>query len=197
VNLTAVGPAEAVRRNYAESLETWRIACGSGVPSLAADVGPGAGFPGLVAAAVSPACRFHLVEPLKKRARFLVVAAEELGLANVEVHPVRAEEAGRGSLREVADVVLARAVAALPELLEYAAPIASLGGRLVLPKGQAARSEVVAAEHAAAVLGVVLVGIQPMRSEVSDTPWVVVYRKAAPTPGAYPRRAGVPAGRPL
>lgn len=197
VNLTSVGPAEAVRRNYAESLETWRIACGHGAPSVAVDVGPGAGFPGLVAAVVSPACQVHLVEPLKKRSRFLVAAVEELGLVGVAVHPVRAEEAGRGALRQTADVVVARAVAALPELLEYVAPLASLGGHLVLPKGQSAPGEVAAAAYAAAVLGVGLAGIEPMRTEVSDTPWAVVYRKIAPTPDAYPRREGIPRRRPL
>ncbi len=199
VRVTAVASDEAVRRQYAESLELLRIAedhtVGSGSPLV--DVGSGGGFPGLVIAIVRPELEVHLVEPLQKRARLLAEMAAELGLRNVTVHPVRAEEAGRGQLRDSAAVVTARAVAELRELLEYTAPLAAPGGLLVFPKGSAFKEELDGAAAAMQELACDYQGFVPMRPEVSETLGLALFRKRAETPSRYPRRAGMPAKRPL
>lgn len=191
-------PAEAlVRRQYAESLELLRMVLERTQPRRVVDVGSGGGFPGIVFAVVMPSVEVHLVEPLQKRARLLREVAGELGLGNVLVHAVRAEEAGRGELRDSAGVVTARAVAELRELLEYTAPLAGQGGILALPKGSGAREEVEQAESAATKLHCGYTGVERMRPVVSETLSVVFYEKRGATAGAYPRRAGVPGKRPL
>jgi 16S rRNA (guanine527-N7)-methyltransferase len=161
------------------------------------DVGSGGGFPGLVLASVAPTTEVVLIEPLQKRARLLQEMAGELALANVTVLPVRAEEAGQSPLRESAYIVTARAVAPLPELLEYTAPMARVGGVLVLPKGSGLDAELEAAHHAEEVLGVEFRGTHAMRPEISETLVIALFAKVSQTPAAYPRRPGVAAKRPL
>jgi 16S rRNA (guanine527-N7)-methyltransferase len=197
--VTSVAPEEAVQRHYAESLETWRIVleCVPRPPRLVVDVGSGGGFPGLVMACVAPDTRFELVEPLQKRARMLSEWSEALGLANVGVHPLRAEEAGRGPLRHSADLVVARAVASLSELLEYTAPFAAEGARVCLPKGSAWAEELAGSEPARRELGTSFLERVPMRPEISALVSVLVFEQARLVPKPYPRRPGVPGKRPL
>ncbi len=197
VRVSAVGAEEAVRRQYAESLELWRIVEEAGGGEMLVDVGSGGGFPGIVIAALRPGVEVHLVEPLKKRARFRDAAVVALRLPNVTVHAVRAEEAGRSMLRDAAAVVTARAVAELRELLEYTAPLAAPGGLIALPKGSSTREEIAGARDAVKALNCKLAGIERMRPEVSETISVVLVRKVGTTPAQLPRRAGVPAKRPL
>ncbi|MEO8538346.1 MAG: 16S rRNA (guanine(527)-N(7))-methyltransferase RsmG [bacterium] len=197
--VTSVSAEEAVQRHYAESLEIWRIAVESAPLhlELVADIGSGGGFPGLVMACISPDIRFALVEPLQKRARLLLDAAAEMGLRNVEVVALRAEEAGRGNLREAADVVVARAVAPLPELLEYTVPFARGGGIIALPKGSGLEAELAGARRAGHILGAGYLETTPMRPSISETLSVAVFRKDRPTPKTYPRRPGMPRQKPL
>lgn len=197
--VTSVDPAEAVQRHYAESLEIWRLLLdhGGAGAQLVVDVGSGGGFPGMVAAAVSPETRFVLVEPLKKRARLLEELAIELGLNNVDVLALRAEEAGRGACRDAAGIVTARAVAQLAELLEYTAPLARDGGIIGLPKGSALESELATSAKACHVLGCRFLETVAMRPEVSATLSIALFRKAGRTHEAYPRRPGMPHQKPL
>jgi len=197
IRATAVDSSRMVRRHFAESLELLRIALEGGFEPPAVDVGSGAGFPGLVIAAVFPDWEVHLIEPQRKRARLLAEIARCLELPNVVVHAVRAEEAGRGSLRERAKGVTARAVAPLPELLEYTAPLAAVGAPLVLPKGSRFREELEGSARALRQLGVAYEGAIPMRPQISETIVVLRFRKIEPTPQRYPRRPGLPAKRPL
>lgn len=197
--VTSVDPADVVQRHYAESLEIWRLLLdrAGGGAGLVVDVGSGGGYPGMVAAAVSPETRFVLVEPLKKRARLLEQLAGELGLANVEVLALRAEEAGRGAFRDSADIVTARAVAQLAELLEYTAPLARAGGLVGLPKGSALEAELATSAKACHVLGCTFLETVAMRPEISATLSIALFRKAGRTHAAYPRRAGMPHQKPL
>lgn len=197
VRVTSVAPGDMVRRQYAESLELLRLCPEIVSAAVLADVGSGGGYPGMVAAVVLPATRVHLVEPLRKRARLLEEMAAELGLANVTVHAVRAEESGRGPLRDACEAVTARAVAGLRELLEYTAPLCAVGGTLALPKGSALAGEVDAAATAMAALGCEFVEARPMRPEVAAQVTVAVLRKTAPTGERYPRRPGMAGKRPL
>ena len=187
-----------VQRHYAESLELLRIAEEGGVdPATLVDVGSGGGYPGLVLAIARPDSAVHLVEPLQKRARLLEAIAADLGLPNVTVHAIRAEEAGRGPLRDSATLVTARAVAALPELLEYTAPLAARGGWLAFPKGSSHPEELALAQRAMSELACEQRAIVPMRPEISTAVSVLLFEKAGPTPERYPRRPGMPAKRPL
>ncbi len=199
--VTAVEEAAVVQRQYAESLELLRLmeaaGDGWGEAVVYADVGPGGGWPGLVIACARPAWEVHLVEPLQKRARFLERAADALGLANVRVHAERAEAAGRGPLRERCTLVTARAVAEVRVALEYAAPLATVGGVVALPKGSRLEAELGAAGEAMRCLGCELAGTVAMREGVNPAVRVAMFRKVAPCPDAFPRRAGVPEKRPL
>lgn len=197
VRVTSVPPEEMVRRHFAESLELWQVMLRRGPYDAVADVGSGGGWPGLVIAIVAPDVRVHLVEPLKKRAGLLRSMAEVLGLENVQVHPVRAEVLGRGDLRASMAAVTARAVARLPVLLEYVAPLAREGGLVALPRGSSARDDAAEVGAVATELGLRFEAIEPMRAEVSTTGQVVTYTKAGTTPERYPRRPGIPEKRPL
>lgn len=197
VRVTAVPPEASVGRLYAESLELLRIAVEHGASGPVVDVGSGGGFPGLVVAIVREDWDVALVESLEKRAALLSEMATALGLTNVTVHAARAEQAGRGPLRDSAGLVTARAVAELRELLEYTAPFAAPGGVLALPKGSGLPAEVDAAATAMEELAVAEPMTVAMREEVSATPWTFLARKRGATPGRYPRRPGIPAKRPL
>jgi 16S rRNA (guanine527-N7)-methyltransferase len=195
--VTSVPPGEAVRRHFAESLEVLRLVRQQCDGATLVDVGSGGGFPGLVIAIVEPATAVHLVEPLKKRATLLAEMAAALGLGNVTVHPVRAEEAGRGPLRESAAIVTARALAPLPEALEYTVPLAGVGGLVALPRGSSLQGELRAAANALRELACRPLAPLAMRPAASATPWLLMVRKGGHTPSRYPRRAGVPGKRPL
>ncbi len=106
-----------------------------------ADVGSGAGLPGLVLAICRPDLQVALVEPLLRRTTFLTEAVEHLGLGNVEVLRDRAEGlAGRRSF----DVVTSRAVAPLDRLARWCLPLVAPGGRMLAMKGSSAADEVAA-----------------------------------------------------
>jgi 16S rRNA (guanine527-N7)-methyltransferase len=106
---------------------------------LVADVGSGAGFPGIPMAILRPDVRFVLIEPMERRANWLAeVVVPELELKNVKVLRGRAEEA---PLRNY-DVVTARAVSALPKLLRMLVPLTVQGGQVLAMKGSKAQDEI-------------------------------------------------------
>jgi 16S rRNA (guanine527-N7)-methyltransferase len=159
------------------------------------DLGSGAGVPGVTIAALRPGLRIVLVEASRRKAGFLGVVVRELRLSNTEVVNARAEVLGRDpGHREAYDAVVARALAPLPVLVEYALPLLRLGGLAVFPKGAAASDEVISASDALRILG----GASEVRPAPSPrTSPVILVRKIAPTPAAFPRRPGVPERRPL
>jgi 16S rRNA (guanine527-N7)-methyltransferase len=161
-----------------------------------ADLGAGAGLPGLVLAAVLPKARVILIEAAARKCEFLRSAATAMGLDNAEVVWARAEEWTDGIGR--CDAVAARALAAMPVLCEYAAPLLRQDGVLVAWKG--AVSETEAADEAAAAQHLGL-RAEPVRSVVpfagSERRTLRVLRKVSPTPPNYPRRAGIATKRPL
>lgn len=106
-----------------------------------ADIGSGAGLPGVVLAIARPDVQFTLVEPMERRVAWLTEQVAELGLTNVTVLRARAEEVPPAQF----DVVTARAVSALRTLLPWTAPLVRDGGELVLLKGQRADAEIDAA----------------------------------------------------
>jgi 16S rRNA (guanine527-N7)-methyltransferase len=159
------------------------------------DVGAGAGFPGVPLKIAWPAIRLTLLEATAKKAAFLEALRDALGL-EFDVVTGRAETlAHEEALRGRFDLVLARAVAALPELLELTLPFARPGGRVVTVKGSRVEAEVAAAAGAAATLGGRIFTMQ-LRVEGPDQSIVAVV-KTGETPPEYPRAPGVPHKRPL
>jgi 16S rRNA (guanine527-N7)-methyltransferase len=162
------------------------------------DIGTGAGLPGIPIKVAWPHLHLTLLESVGKKCRFLELACDALGLAGVEVVEARAEDFGRDpARRERYDLAVARAVAPLPVLLEYALPALRVGGWLAAPKGSAAPSELEAATHAIEVLGGRLRDAAPFRPPHGARQTVVLVEKIAPAPERYPRRPGIPSKRPL
>jgi 16S rRNA (guanine527-N7)-methyltransferase len=185
-----IGPREAPRLwerhllNCAGPAEL--LAPGSAV----ADVGSGAGLPGLVLAALRPDCRFVLVEPLLRRTVFLTEAVEQLGLtATVEVRRERAEQAA-ASLQ--VDDVVARAVAPLERLAGWCLPLLRPGGRLLALKGESAQQELDDARAALLAAGAADARVRDVGGErmLTAARVVVVTRsaQAAPACAAPPTR---------
>ena len=145
-----------------------------------ADVGSGAGLPGLVWAIARPDLRVVLIEPLLRRVTFLSEAVTALGLGDrVEVWRGRAEDGGPH--REQMDVVTARAVAPLDRLVGWTAPLLRPGGRLVALKGSSAVTEVDTAADAVVAAGLVDLQVVEVGAGVVDPPTTVVLarRRAA------------------
>lgn len=188
-------PAAAVDTHVADALVALALAQVREARQVA-DLGSGAGFPGLVLAAALPAADVALVESNRRKCAFLERAVEEMGLANVEVVAERAESWSGGT--GTCDVVTARALAPLPVLVEYAAPLLARDGALVAWKGRRDADEEADGAAAAAQTGLEPVEVRPVR------PWagaehlhLHLYVKVASTPNRFPRRAGMASKRPL
>lgn len=201
VNLTAITePADIEQLHFLDSLT---VALALPEPVRAGgricDVGSGAGFPGVPLKVLFPDIRLTLIESRAKRTEFLVALVAELGLEGVDVLTGRSEDlAHDAALREGFDVVVSRGVAPLRVLAELTLPFCRLGGRAVLQKKGDIQQELVQAAHALNELGGRLLKLEPVPSEVLGGQRVlVVVEKAAPAPARYPRRAGIPAKRPL
>jgi 16S rRNA (guanine527-N7)-methyltransferase len=201
INLVGdASPATVRERHFLES-----IALGAALrerealrpDSRVLDVGAGAGFPGVVLKIAWPQIRLTLIEATSKKAAFLEALTTALGFDDrVAVVADRAETLAHDpDLRAQFDLVVARAVAPLPTLLELTLPFARVGGRVATPKGERAEAEIAKASHALVELGGKLVS---MRLDVpGPTQTLVVAIKQRPTPAMYPRRPGIPAKSPL
>jgi 16S rRNA (guanine527-N7)-methyltransferase len=164
--------------------------------ALIADLGSGAGLPGLVLAAVLPDAHLVLVESASRKCDFQRSAVAAMGLVNVEVVWARAEEWTDGIGR--CDVVCARALASLPILYEYAAPLLRLQGVFVAWKAAVPAVEASDATAAATHLGLAPEAVHSVVPFAgSERRTLHVARKVAPTPPGFPRRPGIAAKRPL
>ncbi len=160
------------------------------------DIGAGAGFPGLPLKIAWPAIELTLLEATAKKTAFLQAVVDKLGLSDTRVITGRAETAAHDpALREHFDLVLARAVAPLPALVELGLPFARVGGRLITPKGSRADAEVVEAAGALRTLGG-RAFVVPFEVPGPVQKLIAVLKQAS-TPSEYPRRPGVPAKSPL
>lgn len=198
-NLTAIREPEQVRvKHFLDSLSACLVMHGSQLDRVI-DVGTGAGFPGLPLKILYPQMHLTLVESIGKKITFCEHIVTKLGLDGVEVIQMRAEELGRlGAYREQYDWAVARAVAALPVLLEYLLPLVRVDGRVLAMKGESGPAEAQTAENAARILGGHLRQLQRLNLPgVVEERYLVVIDKVAATPEKYPRRVGIPAKRPL
>jgi 16S rRNA (guanine527-N7)-methyltransferase len=202
--VTAIATRERVeQRHFVESLSVAKALVDAHIfdetSGSVIDVGAGGGFPGLPVKILLPQLRLTLLDARERTSAFQRELLQSLGIEGVEVVTARAEDAGRDpAYRERFDVVLARAMAPLPVLLELALPLLHLGGHLAAPKGSGALREIAASERALDVLGGGIVSSEPL--EVPGGVYnqrLVIVRKVHPTPARYPRRAGIPKKRPL
>lgn len=161
-----------------------------------ADLGSGAGFPGLPLAIALPHAQVSLVESNGRKCAFIDRAAAACDVDNASVVYARAEQWAEGL--GACDVVLARALAPLPVVVEYAAPLLEVGGSLLVWRGRRDVEEEAQAGRAAA-----MVGLQPS-DPVPVQPYPGVLQrhlhpmvKVRQTPGRFPRRAGMALKRPL
>lgn len=165
------------------------------------DIGSGGGLPGIPLAIVRPELHVTLLEASEKKVRFLSLARSALNLRNVEVLRARAEEAGRQSaLREAFDLTVTRALASLPVVLEYSAPLVRLGGTILAMKGKLSEEELSQAIDASRPLGTAIREMQEIqyhpRLPHKDR-WLILFDKARLTSGKFPRRPGLAKKRPL
>ncbi len=201
--MNLIGPTDldtAFERHFVDSLAPLGLEGILPMEGTLLDVGTGAGFPGMALAIACPTLSVTLLDSLDKRLIFLRAVADALGLHNVRFVHARAEDAARqAELREGFACVTARAVAALPTLLEYLLPFAEVGGRVVCYKGPQAADELAGGARAAALLG----GGQPIVLPVPiprHEDWqhsVVICHKRERTVRQYPRQAGTPTRKPL
>lgn len=199
-NLTAITDTEGIQiRHFLDSLSCLLAFDNVRQGQSLIDVGTGAGFPGLPLKIVYPALRLTLVEATGKKTDFLRHIVRLLELRDVTVVHARAEQVGHDPLhREVYDWVTARAVAAMPTLIEYLLPLCRLGGHCLAQKGEDAAAEVASAEPAVLLLGGRLSRLVPVELPgLAETRHLIVIEKVARTPDKYPRPPGRPAKRPL
>ncbi len=137
-----------------------------------ADVGSGAGLPGIPMAIARPGASFTLIEPMERRSEWLKKMVAELGLTNVRVMRARAEEVG-----EAFDRVTARAVSALPKLLKITVPITHTGGEILALKGSKAADEVAESQKLAKKLGIASFEILQVGEQFLAEPTSVVRTK--------------------
>ena len=168
-----------------------------------ADLGSGAGFPGLVLAVALPHAQVDLVDSAGRKTAVVDRLIQAGDVSNARSITTRAEELGSvpaalGGGRDAYDAVTARAVGPLALLVEYAAPLLREGGVLVAWKGARDADEEAAGDAAARELGMAaaeVLSVQPFES--SENRHLHVFRKRSPTPPGFPRRPGMARKRPL
>jgi 16S rRNA (guanine527-N7)-methyltransferase len=163
-----------------------------------ADLGSGAGLPGLPLAVVYRATSFVMIDAQRRRLDWVVAAAQALRLKNVTVKHARLEDYGRSRARGTFDVATARALGPLPVVAELGLPLLRIGGRLLVPRGRPDAEELDQAAEACKQLGARIDEVIPNPSSPIDrVGFVVIMAKIAATSPRFPRRSGVPARTPL
>jgi 16S rRNA (guanine527-N7)-methyltransferase len=189
-------PAEAWKVHVDDSLSGLEVE-DLATASRIADIGSGAGFPGLPLAVALPSARVELIESVGRKCDFIRLAIEHAGIANAEVANARSEELASGEEREAFDAVTARAVGRLSTLAELASPLLRNGGVLVAWKGRRDGDEeeelARAAEGLAMEPGPIL-AVGPYAG--SRHRHLHVLHKRGTTPADLPRRPGMAKKRP-
>ncbi|MGD0197641.1 MAG: 16S rRNA (guanine(527)-N(7))-methyltransferase RsmG [Solirubrobacteraceae bacterium] len=185
----------AVDVHVADSLSALALPAVRGASRIA-DIGSGAGFPGIALAIALPGSRVALVESNARKCEFLTRACHAAAVDNTEVVRGRVEEwsAGQSSL----DLVTARALDELAVVCEYAAPLLAIGGTLVAWKGTVSQAELDGGRRAAAELGLAPAGVvRASPYPGSSAHHLHAYVKTSETPTRFPRRPGAARKQPL
>jgi 16S rRNA (guanine527-N7)-methyltransferase len=187
--------AGILRDHLADSLIALELPEVRGATAIA-DLGAGAGFPGLPLAIALPGAHVSLVESNGRKCAFISAAIDAAGVSNAAAIRARAESWPDGL--GACDLVTARALAPLAVVAEYAAPLLAVGGSLVAWRGQRDPDDEAAAGRAAAELGLEpgpVIRVEPYPGALHRH--LHVMRKCAPTPNRFPRRPGMARKRPL
>ena len=194
---SVTNPDEARRVHVADSLSGLAA---EEVRSAArvADIGTGAGFPGIPLAVALPGAHFTLIDSVGKKVRFIDRVIETLDLENAVTIHARSEEVAAGPGSEAFDLVTARAVAPLEALAELASPLLNEGGHLVAWKGEREFEEEEKLAGLEERLAMKLARVVPVRPySKSRERHLYVVEKTGPTPHGLPRRPGMVRKRPL
>lgn len=197
INLTTItDPEEIILKHFIDSLTINKYIDRD---RSIADVGTGAGFPGIPLKIYRPDISVTLVDSLNKRINFLDVVISSLGLDNIWTVHARIEDFARdGKYREKFDYATARAVANLAVLSEYLIPVVNIGGRCICMKGSNINEELASARNAIDILGGKVDVVDEFELPGSDiSRSVVIIDKVCGTSKKYPRKAGVPCKSPL
>lgn len=198
MNLTAITGVEDVAiKHMIDSLLAYDEKLFKG--KTLADVGTGAGFPGIPLKIYCSDLNVVLIDSLDKRLRFLNEVIDKLGLTEIKTVHLRAEEAGKNKEhREKYDLVTARAVARLSVLAEYCLPLVKKGGTFIALKGSKYQEEIDNGVKSVKLLGGRLISAKEVSLPgLDDGRAIVTVKKIGVTPKKYPRKAGVPSKEPL
>lgn len=191
-NLTAITELEdVIKKHFADSL----LPLSSGIilpGAYCADIGTGAGFPGLPLAMMRPDIKMDLIDSLKKRLTFLDEVTAMTNTENCTTIHSRAEDHAKNGNREKYDIVFSRAVSRLATLTELCLPLVKVGGKMVALKSKTAKEEIDEAQKAIELLGG---KCEPLYGTEERN--LVIITKIAPTPPIYPRKAGTPEKFPI
>lgn len=197
INLTAITePEEIILKHFIDSLTINKYV---EKDKTIADVGTGAGFPGIPLKIYRPDLKITLIDSLNKRINFLNEIISNLKLDNINTIHSRIEDFGKDKKhREMYDYVTARAVANLSVLSEYIIPISKIGGECICMKGNNINEEISNSENAIKILGGKIKNIDNFILPNSDIERnIIIIKKEKNTPNKYPRKAGIPAKEPL
>lgn len=201
LNLTRITqPLDFLEKHLWDSLRGIQNSLPDASSSLTAiDIGTGAGFPGVPIAIACPAWRLTLVDSTRKKVDFLNRMLDKLGLAHASAIAARAEDLGQQfKHREVYDLALTRAVAAVSVCAEYMLPFLKIGGLAILYRGQWSEAEAESLQAAVTLLGGEIESVEAFTTPITQGERHCIYlRKVANTPSAYPRLVGIPAQKPL
>jgi 16S rRNA (guanine527-N7)-methyltransferase len=162
-----------------------------------ADLGAGAGFPGLVLAVALPEASVDLIDSISRKTAFITHAATEADILNATALTTRAEDLAKTAARESYDIVTARAVGRLSTLAELASPLLKQNGLLIAWKGRRDTDEEQQMASAAEDLGMTPEAILDVGGRAgSEHRHLHVIRKTAPTPSNLPRKPGLAKKRP-
>lgn len=197
INLTAiVEPHDIILKHFVDSLTVCKELEKN---KTLADIGTGAGFPGIPVKILRPDLDITLIDSLNKRVNFLTMVIETLKLEKIVALHGRIEDFGKNKkYREKFDYVTSRAVANLSTLSEYMIPLAKIGGKCICMKGSNIDEELKNAEKAIKILGGKIEKVDTFLLPDTDMGRnIILIKKEKATPNKYPRKAGTPAKEPI
>ena len=198
MNLTAITEEEEIKiKHYLDSLSPLAFSL---IPDGAkvADVGSGAGFPGVPLKIAKRDIHLTAIDSLNKRLNFLETVKNELSLDDFDTVHLRAEEAGQNKeLRESFDIATARAVATLSVLAEWCLPLVKVGGSFIALKGPSPEEEIDEAREAVSVLGGEIADVFTVNLPGEIKHSIVLIKKISQTPSKYPRKPGKASKQPI
>lgn len=197
INLTSiVDEDEIILKHFVDSAILSKYI---GENDYMADIGTGAGFPGIPVKIVNEQNKIVLIDSLNKRINFLQIIIKELNIKEIEAIHSRAEEIGHNKkYRQKFDIVTSRAVAKLNVLLEYMLPLTKVGGMCICLKGPNIKEELEEAKNSIEILGGKIEKIENFTLPDSDIERNLIFIKCVKQlPNKYPRKPGTPTSEPL